>query len=89
MSRCPRCRVEVLDVRTVNGLDLTLEPETLDPLGELRAAVAGRSTYTRYPHSGAVHPRPAYKIRERPAGSRPRQDVHAAHRCHDPRTLDA
>ena len=68
-------------IRTETGLDVRLDPEPLDPLGELRALVAGRTTYTVHTGSGAVHPRPAATIRARPASTRPRQQVHAAHQC--------
>lgn len=80
-GRCRRCRAPVIDVLTEAGFDLALDPAVLTPLGELRAAVAGHATFTRYTFSGAVHHRPAYKILERPAGTRPRQDVHAVHTC--------
>lgn len=79
MSRCTH--KGTIEVLTASGFDVRLDPEVLDTLGELRAILAGRRTYTRHTYSGEVHHRPAYKIRERPAGSRPRQDVHAEHRC--------
>ena len=81
VSRCPRCRSKVIEVLTESGFDVRLDPDPLDPLGELLAAMAGRSTYTRHVGSGAVHHRPARVIRERPAGTRPRQDVHPDHVC--------
>jgi hypothetical protein len=68
-------------VVTELGFDVRLDPEVLDPLSELRAAVAGRRTFTVHAGSGAVFGRGASQIRARPAGTRPRQDVHAEHRC--------
>jgi hypothetical protein len=80
-DRRTRCRcVELLEAVTAAGYDVTLDPAPLDPLGELRAAVAGVPTYTRHP-AGDVHYRHPDTIRARPAGTRPRQDVHARHRC--------
>jgi hypothetical protein len=88
-TRCRRCRGEILEARTESGYDVTLDPAALTPLGELRAQVAGRTTYTRHTYSGAVHYRHPSTIRARPAGSRPRQDVHATHACTpDPGKVD-
>lgn len=84
MSRCRHEGTEL--VLTELGFDVRLEPEVLTPLGELRVILAGGRTYTRHVYSGAVHHRGAYEIRTRPAGSRPRQDVHAGHRCPAPLT---
>jgi len=81
VSPCRHRDPEVLEVQTASGFAVKLDPEVLDPLGELRALMAGRLTFTRYTYSGDVHSRMPSKIRARPAGTRPRQDVHALHDC--------
>ena len=77
--RCPHAGATL--VLTEYGFDVRLDPEQLTPLGELRALVAGRATYTVHTSTGAVFHRGAYEIRQRPAGTRPRQEVHAEHAC--------
>lgn len=73
-------------VLTESGFDVRIDDEVLDALGELRVILAGGRTYSVHLGSGAVFHRPPYKIRSSPAGSRPRVDVHAEHRC-TPATL--
>lgn len=68
-------------VRTESGFDVRVDDEVLDALDELRVILAGRRTYTLHVGSGAVFTRSAHRIRARPAGTVPRQDVHAEHRC--------
>jgi len=83
-ARCPRCLAEVIAGRTDAGFDVELDPTELDPLGELGVTVAGGVTYTRHTWAGVIAYRNPYAIRTRPAGSRPRQAVHAAHDCARP-----
>jgi hypothetical protein len=68
-------------VRTHSGVDVKIDAQPLTALDELRAAMAGRATFTRWTHSGDVHPRHPSKIRARPAGSTPRVTVHREHDC--------
>lgn len=79
VSRCTHHGTTM--VLTELGFDVRIDEETLDPIGELRATVAGLTTYTRHVGTGAVFHRGPGQIRERPAGTRPRQEVHAEHRC--------
>jgi hypothetical protein len=81
LTRCRECRAEVALVRTSSGIDVHLDPEPLTPLAELVALMAGRWTFTRWTMSGDVHTRTPLKIKARPAGTVPRQDVHASHEC--------
>lgn len=77
-----RCRHQGAPLTlTEEGFDVRLDPEPLGPLGELRCVLAGRRTYTVHTGTGAVFHRPARTIRSRPAGTIPRQHVHAEHQC--------
>ena len=62
------------------GIEVRIDDAELDALGELRCLVAGGTTYTRHA-SGEVHRRTATTIRTQPAGTHPRQTVHALHVC--------
>lgn len=82
--RCERCRAEVIVGITELGFDVILDPRELDPAAELAALVAGGRTFTHHTWADAITHRYARVIRERPAMSRPRQAVLAAHRCGQP-----
>lgn len=82
--RCARCGGGVIAGLSALGFDVELDATELDPPGELAVTVAGGATYTRHTWADEIAHRPASTIRERPAGSRPRQAVHAAHDCARP-----
>lgn len=63
------------------GLDVVVDAAPLSALGELAAVMAGVGTLTHHHVAGELHHRYPLGIRSRPAGSRPRQTVHALHRC--------
>lgn len=79
--RCPRCSTELIAGISDLGLDTELEVEALDAAAELVAVLAGRRTYTHHHGPDEIASRSAYRIRQRPAGTRPRTTVHAAHHC--------
>jgi hypothetical protein len=80
---CPHCRAKtwtgVEDVARA-ALPYRLDPQQLDTTAELNALQSGRLTWTRH-SSGAVLLRSATVILARPAGTVPRQTVHADHAC--------
>ena len=82
---CNRCGQRVIRGRTGNGraagLDVCVNAAALDPRQELAALVAGCRTYTLHTVARELHPRDARVIRARPAGTVPRQTVHATHQC--------
>ncbi len=82
---CRVCGVDTIAGLTNGGralaLDVTLDATPLDPRGELEAAVAGCRTYTHHVVPGVLHVRSGRTIRQRPAGSQPRQTVHREHVC--------
>lgn len=63
------------------GLDVVVDPAPLSPIGELQALLGGVHTYTHHVVPGELCWRYPLVIRSRPAGTAPRQTVHAAHRC--------
>ena len=79
--RCKRCGRGVIAGLSDAGFDVELDPTELDTLGELAVTVAGGVTYTRHTWADAIAHRNGRTIRARPAGSQPRQAVHAAHDC--------
>lgn len=82
--RCSRCRRTVIAGLSEAGFDVELDPIELDPRGELAVTVAGGRTFTHYTWADRIGHRGADAIRRRPAGSRPRQAVRAAHDCARP-----
>lgn len=81
---CPRCRALVLTGVTERpGHEVVLDPEPLDPAGELDAVLDGRRTVTLHTVAGRLTVRGARAIEERPAGTRPREQVLRQHRCED------
>lgn len=83
-ARCSRCLGEVIAGHTEYGFAVELDPTELDPPGELAVAVAGGATFTWHTRADRITHRVGYTIRTRPAGTRPRQQVHAAHDCARP-----
>lgn len=79
--RCARCGRGVIAGLSDAGFDVELDPTELDTLGELAVTVAGGATYTRHTWADSIAHRNGRTIRERPAGSRPRQAVHTTHDC--------
>lgn len=71
----------VLAALASNGLQVTVDAAALTPVGELQALMAGVSTYTHHLVPDDLHHRSTWSITHRPAGTRPRQTVHAIHRC--------
>jgi hypothetical protein len=63
------------------SVQVTADADPLTPEQELAALVAGCWTWTLHTVAGQLHPRTARMIRLRPAGTHPRQTVHADHRC--------
>lgn len=79
-QRCGRCGAELL-TGLCAGIDVQVDAAPLSPIGELHAVLAGVRTCTLHVVAMELHPRGAQAIRERPAGTRPRQSVHSHHRC--------
>lgn len=79
-ARCGDCGQDTLQGRTAAGLDVVLDRAPLSALGELAAAMAGVGTVTHHRVAGELHHRTPWAVRHRPAGSRPRESVHAYHR---------
>lgn len=82
-GRCGRLTIggwsgtgELLSVQVTADLDPLTTPEE-----ELTALVAGCRTWTLHTVARQLEPRTARIIRQRPAGTRPRQTVHPDHRC--------
>jgi hypothetical protein len=82
-GHCRQCSAEIITGRSdgPTAWDVTVDAAPLDPLGELAAAVAGCWTWTLHTRAGQLYLRSPATIRTRPAGTRPRQTVHADHRC--------
>ena len=82
---CRRCRTPTFGGWSRNGRMaaelVTVDSQPLDPVQELRALVAGCRTWTLHTVARELHPRGPDAIRDRPAGTRPRQTVHATHVC--------
>lgn len=82
---CPRCGRDTVAGLSGNGkaagLEVTVDSRPLNPAGELAALVAGCATWTLHTTADELHPRPAHVIAARPAGTVPRQTVHASHVC--------
>lgn len=78
---CPRCGTPVIAGGPRTVLPAVCDATPLTPLGELRAVVAGRWTWTWWTIPDTLHPRDPFVIRHRPAGSRPRMHVLADHAC--------
>lgn len=79
-ASCPLCSGPVL-VGSWYGMEQTVDATELGPTAELDELVAGGRTWTHHTGIGELHPRTPWIIRTRPAGTRPRQTVHATHRC--------
>lgn len=75
------CGAAVLTGLTGSGVDVTVDAAPVSPIGELEAVLAGLTTYTHHEVAGELYHRAGSTIRSRPAGTRPRQTVHPAHRC--------
>lgn len=75
------CGTPVLKAVSESGLDVVLDQAALTAVGELQAILGGVVTYTHHLVPDEVHHRSPWSIRARPAGTRPRQRVHALHRC--------
>ena len=84
-NTCQHCGVPVIGGWTGTGELLselvTVDAQPLTPEQELAATVAGCRTFTLHTVAGQLHPRTAWTIRRRPAGTRPRQTVHPTHWC--------
>lgn len=80
-ASCRSCGGDVLEGRTAAGLDVVVDAAQLSAVGELQASMAGVGTLTHHQVPSELHHRSAWSIRARPAGSRPRQSVHARHQC--------
>lgn len=82
---CGHCGRDTLGGWTGTGrllsMLVTVDTDPLTPEGELRALVAGCSTWTLHTVAGQLHARLPATIRAHPAGTRPRQTVHPEHRC--------
>jgi hypothetical protein len=63
------------------SIEVTLDPEPLDPRGELDAIVSGRWTFTLHTGAEQIATRGARTISARPARTRAREVVLAEHRC--------
>jgi len=84
-ATCRRCGRETIGGWSGTGqllsVQTTVDADPLTPEQELRVLVAGCWTWTLYTVAAQLHPRSARIIRQRPAGTRPRQTVHADHQC--------
>lgn len=80
---CSTCQQPTLEARTPNGLDVVVDAAPLSAIGELQALLGGARTYTHHVVLGDLAHRYPLVIRSRPAGTAPRQTVHASHRCGD------
>jgi len=67
-----------------SGFQVRVDAQPLTPEQELLLILAGRRTWTLHTVADELHPRPARVIRQRPAGSTPRQTVHPDHVCTPP-----
>lgn len=86
-GQCRRCGQATFGGWTNRGevvaMLVTVDAQPLDPGQELAAAVAGCATWTLHGPVGVgvLTARGPWAIRTRPAGTRPRQTVHATHVC--------
>lgn len=85
-SKCARCGTATFGgwTREPCALLITLDAMPLDPESELAAAVAGCRTWTLHAIPQELTMRAPSAIRAHPAGTAPRQSVHAEHRCTAP-----
>lgn len=85
-SRCRDCGTPTFGGWTAEpcALLVTLDAQALNPEQELTALMAGCWTWTLHAVPFELTMRGARTIRQRPAGTRPRQSVHADHRCTAP-----
>lgn len=86
---CNRCGASVLTGLTdpkVCAIDAQVDPAPLNQLGELLARAQRRYTVTARAEAGryVLDDRDSFAIEGGPAGTRPREDVMAEHRCHQP-----
>lgn len=63
------------------SIEVVLDPEPLDPEGELAAILDGRWTVTLHTGADQLAMRGARAIEGRPAGTRTRELVLREHRC--------
>jgi len=84
-SVCRHCGRQTLGGWSGSGqvasIQVTVDAAPLTPLQELAATLAGWRTWTFHTGVRQLHTRDAGTIRRRPAGTRPRQTVHAQHQC--------
>jgi hypothetical protein len=82
---CNRCGRQIIGGWTRGGrllsFQVTVDADPLDSEQELAALVAGCRTWTLHTVPDELHPRTAWHIRNRPAGTIPRQTVHVDHQC--------
>jgi hypothetical protein len=85
---CGRCRTPTIGGWSGNGrtsgFQVTVDAQPLTPEWELWALLAGRRTWTLHVVPDQLYPRLPSTIRSRPAGTHPRQTVHADHECTHP-----
>lgn len=81
---CPRCRLETVAGWSASGFMVRVDVQPLTPELELLALLAGRHTYTLHTWARELRHRPPRVIRQRPAGTTPRQTVHMDHQCTPP-----
>jgi hypothetical protein len=79
--RCGQDTISGLSGTRSAAVDVRVDADPLTPVQELDRLVAGCRTWTLHTVADELHPRPAHVIRTRPAGTRPRQTVHAEHAC--------
>lgn len=87
LGPCPRCGADTirgLSGGRLLGQDVRVDAGPLDPRQELASLVAGCATWTLHTVAAELRPRLPHVIRARPAGTIPRQTVHADHVCGTP-----
>jgi hypothetical protein len=80
-GRCGQDTISGLSGSRACSVDVRVDAHPLTAVQELHALVAGCRTWTLHTVADELHPRTVQVIRSRPAGTRPRQTVHAEHRC--------
>jgi hypothetical protein len=85
---CRKCRAPImvgLD-SDVMGTAAVCDPAPINVLGEVQALMTGRATYALRWLGGRweIDHRDSFQIKGSPAGSNPRYEVLAEHRCHAP-----
>jgi hypothetical protein len=82
---CNRCGRPIIGGWTRGGRllseQVTVDAAPLTAEQELGHLVAGCRTWTLHAVPDELHPRTAWTIRARPAGTVPRQTVHPDHQC--------